>query len=153
MVTPYDALFRASSDSRKVLGAAALAFAAGALVASATLAPHLGRSAEASAHGHGGAPSAGDTFQGLMDEATARMHAGMAIAPSGDPDVDFARMMIPHHQGAVDMALVELRFGRDARLRRLAQGIIVEQRQEIEVMRTALQDLQPAPTRTAPGSR
>jgi uncharacterized protein (DUF305 family) len=47
-------------------------------------------------------------------------------------------MMIPHHQGAVDMALVELRFGHDERLRRLAQGIIVEQRQEIEVMRRIL---------------
>ncbi len=53
-------------------------------------------------------------------------------------------MMIPHHQGAVDMAIAELTFGRDERLRRLAQGIIVEQRQEIEVMQRALADLGPA---------
>ena len=53
---------------------------------------------------------------------------------SGNPDRDFATMMIPHHQGAVDMAEAELRFGRDPVLRRLAQGIIVEQRQEIAVM-------------------
>ena len=47
-------------------------------------------------------------------------------------------MMIPHHQGAVDLALAELRFGKDERLRRLAQGIIVEQQQEIAVMRSIL---------------
>lgn len=137
------------------IAATVAGFAAGALVAAATLAPNLGRAfaAEVSAHGHAAEASAGDTFEGLMDEAMARMHVGMAVAPSGDPDVDFAHMMIPHHQGAVDMALVELRFGRDERLRRLAQEIIVEQRQEIEVMRTALRDPAPGPTRTAPGSR
>jgi uncharacterized protein (DUF305 family) len=135
--------------------ATAVGFAAGVLVAAATLAPHLGRAgaAEDAAHGHAAASSAGDTFQGLMDEAVNRMHADMAVTPSGDPDVDFARMMIPHHQGAVDMALVELRFGHDQRLRRLAQGIIVEQRQEIEVMRAALRDPAPAPTHPASPSR
>ena len=44
-------------------------------------------------------------------------------------------MMIPHHQGAVDMALVELRYGRDPRMRRLAQAIVVEQKGEIDLMR------------------
>jgi uncharacterized protein (DUF305 family) len=67
------------------------------------------------------------------------MHAGMEVAPSGDVDQDFIRMMIPHHQGAIDMALVLLKYGRDERLRRLAQSIIVEQGQEITYMRT-LQD-------------
>ncbi len=52
-------------------------------------------------------------------------------------------MMIPHHQGAVEMAEAELRFGRDERLRRLAQGIIVEQRQEIALMRQVLDMLPP----------
>ena len=74
----------------------------------------------------------------------ARLDAGMPIAPRRS-DRDFARMMIPHHQGAVDMAIVELSFGRDERLRRLAQGIIVEQRQEIQVMQRVLADLGPAP--------
>ena len=76
-----------------------------------------------------------------------RMHKDMAIVPSGDPDRDFAGMMIPHHQGAVDMALVELRFGRDERLRRLAQGIIVEQQQEIALMQSIL-DERPSPHAT-----
>jgi uncharacterized protein (DUF305 family) len=66
------------------------------------------------------------------------MHADMRIAPTGDVDIDFARMMIPHHQGAIDMAVAELRFGRDERLRRLAQQLIVEQRQEIELMHSIL---------------
>ena len=81
---------------------------------------------------------AADSFGGSMHDAMARMDEGMAIACTGDPDRDFAAMMIPHHQGAVDMALVELRFGSDERLRRLAQGIIVEQKQEIALMQEIL---------------
>ena len=81
----------------------------------------------------------------------ARMHRAMAASPTGDPDRDFATMMIPHHQGAVEMAEAELRFGKDERLRRLAQGIIVEQRQEIAVMRQVLDTLPPAtPASAAP---
>jgi uncharacterized protein (DUF305 family) len=121
-----------------------LAFAAGALAAGAVLLP-LGRAGEELPPAHGRAATSprapADTFEALMHQAMVRMDAGMEITPSGDPDVDFARMMIPHHQGAVDMALAELRFGRDERLRRLAQGIVVEQRQEIDVMRAALRDL------------
>jgi len=80
----------------------------------------------------------------LLDASMARMHRAMAASPTGDPDRDFAAMMIPHHQGAVEMAEAELRFGKDERLRRLAQGIIVEQRQEIAVMRQVLDTLPPA---------
>ncbi len=93
-----------------------------------------------------------DTFQAAMQEAMRRMDAGMMVPPTGDPERDFARMMIPHHQGAVDMALAELRFGRDERLRRLAQGIIVEQRQEIELMRSILDGTRSShPVATQPG--
>jgi uncharacterized protein (DUF305 family) len=66
------------------------------------------------------------------------MHAAMQVKRTGDSDRDFARMMIPHHQGAIDMARVELQFGRDERLRRLAQEIIVTQTQEIAVMQSAV---------------
>ena len=66
------------------------------------------------------------------------MHKDMNIALAGDPDRDFAAMMIPHHQGAIDMAKLELQFGKNPVLRRLAQGIIVEQLQEIEVMQREL---------------
>jgi uncharacterized protein (DUF305 family) len=78
------------------------------------------------------------SFDALMAQAMDRIHADMAIAPSGDPDRDFAAMMVPHHQGAVDMAKIELQFGKNPVLRRLAQGIIVEQLQEIEVMQREL---------------
>jgi uncharacterized protein (DUF305 family) len=81
------------------------------------------------------------SFTALMTQAMERMHKDMSIVPSGDPDRDFAAMMVPHHQGAVDMAKVELQFGKNPVLRRLAQGIIVEQLQEIEVMQRELRQL------------
>jgi uncharacterized protein (DUF305 family) len=56
----------------------------------------------------------------------------------GDVDQDFAAMMIPHHQGAIDMAVAELRYGRNEKLRRIAQEIVVEQQQEIAAMRLSL---------------
>jgi Domain of unknown function (DUF305) len=67
-----------------------------------------------------------------------RMMDGMSIRPSGDVDHDFVGMMIPHHQGAIDMAQAELRYGHNEQLRRIAQEIIVEQQQEIIAMRLAL---------------
>jgi YVTN family beta-propeller protein len=73
-----------------------------------------------------------------MDRAVVRMHAGMQVKRTGDPDRDFARMMIPHHQGAIEMARVELQFGHDERLRRLAQEIVVTQTQEIAVLQSAV---------------
>ncbi|XAY88642.1 DUF305 domain-containing protein (plasmid) [Sphingomonas parapaucimobilis] len=79
-------------------------------------------------------------FAAVMAGAMQRMHQAMAVPSTGDPDRDFAAMMIPHHQGAIDMAEGELRFGKDERLRRLAQGIIVEQRQEIAVMQAILNE-------------
>jgi uncharacterized protein (DUF305 family) len=82
--------------------------------------------------------AATSSFQREMSKATADMHRAMHVEPTGDLDRDFASMMIPHHQGAVDMARTYLEFGRDERLRRLAQGIIVEQTQEITYMRSLL---------------
>jgi uncharacterized protein (DUF305 family) len=85
------------------------------------------------------------SFTALMTQAMERMHKDMSIAPSGDSDRDFAATMIPHHQGAVDMAKLELQFGKNPVLRRLAQGIIVEQLQEIEVMKRELRLVPAAP--------
>jgi len=84
-----------------------------------------------------------------MQAAMVRMDEGMNAEYSGDSDRDFATMMIPHHQGAVDMAIAELHFGRDERLRRLAAGIIVEQRSEIAVMQQILTETH-APSVAAP---
>ena len=91
---------------------------------------------------HQPSPSAtDDSFDAQMGRAMELMDRDMMVAPSGNPDRDFAAMMIPHHQGAVDMARIQLQFGKDPVLRRLAQGIIVEQLQEIDVMKRALQQL------------
>jgi hypothetical protein len=85
------------------------------------------------------APDAGQpTFYAEISEANARMHEGMEVAPSGNVDRDFLRVMMPHHQGAIDMALSALKFGRDERVKRIAQAIIVEQGQEVAYMRSLL---------------
>jgi uncharacterized protein (DUF305 family) len=68
-------------------------------------------------------------------EANAKMHAAMDIAFSGNADADFVRGMIAHHQGAIDMAKVELEYGEDAALRKLAEGIISAQEAEIKMMK------------------
>jgi uncharacterized protein (DUF305 family) len=70
--------------------------------------------------------------------AMTKMMIDMGIRPSGDVDNDFVAMMTPHHQGAIDMALAELRYGRNERLRRMAQEIIITQQQEIAAMRLAI---------------
>jgi uncharacterized protein (DUF305 family) len=93
--------------------------------------------------------NADTSFRRVMAEAMDRMTRDMAIPHSGDPDRDFAAMMIPHHQGAIDMAKVQLQFGRDPILRRLAQGIIVEQQQEIDLMRLELSRLPLSPSDSA----
>lgn len=69
------------------------------------------------------------------DAVNAAMHEGMAIAYSANPDLDFARAMLAHHQGAVDMAKIQLQFGTDPEMRALAQAIIAAQGPEIEQMR------------------
>ena len=66
-----------------------------------------------------------------------KMMADMNVKPTGDADRDFVAMMIPHHQGAIDMARSLLRYGHNEQLRRLAQEIIVTQQQEIATMRLA----------------
>ena len=84
---------------------------------------------------------ADSTFAWQMMQAMDRMDLGMKAAkPTDDPDRDFAAMMIPHHQGAIDMAKAELIYGHDPVLRRLAEGIIIEQQQEIELMQRSLNE-------------
>ena len=83
------------------------------------------------------------------DAAMSRMMDGMTIKPSGDVDKDFVDMMVPHHQGAIDMAVLELRFGHNDRLKALAQEIIVTQQQEIAAMRLAVGEALP-PSQPSP---
>jgi len=97
--------------------------------------------------------SAGTAESSFVAENAAamdKMMTAMTVRPTGDVDADFIAMMIPHHQGAIDMAQAVLRHGRNEQIRRLAQEIIVTQQEEIAAMRLALgQPLppsSPAPT-------
>lgn len=86
-----------------------------------------------------GAPAQDErAFLAENDTAMSRMMDDMSIKSSGDVDRDFVAMMAPHHQGAIDMAQAELRYGHNEQLRRIAQEIVVEQQQEIVAMRLAL---------------
>jgi hypothetical protein len=94
----------------------------------------------------------------LSENATAmnKMMTDMTVKPTGDVDRDFVAMMVPHHQGAIDMAQAELRYGHNEQLRRIAQEIVVTQQQEIPAMRLAVgEELPPSvasPTQAAPSS-
>jgi len=73
-----------------------------------------------------------------------RMMKDMHVASTGNVDLDFTRMMIPHHQGAVDMAEALLRHGKNEELKALARGIIAKQREEIALMRRISGEIAPA---------
>lgn len=90
------------------------------------------------------------------DRAMTKMMADMAVKATGDVDRDFVAMMVPHHQGAIDMAVAVLRYGRNEQIKRLAQEIIVTQQEEIAAMHLAvgnpLPPAAPAPTQPSPAS-
>lgn len=109
------------------------------LSATASLAqnPHAGHGA----HGAGAGQQTPQTQAATspstraFEEANAKMHRDMAIAFSGNADVDFVRGMIPHHQGAIDMARVVLQFGTNEQTKKWANEIIAAQEREIAEMR------------------
>lgn len=109
-------------------------------------------------HHHGAKAATAEEGAFLMenDAAMIKMMSDMATMPTGDINRDFVEMMIPHHQGAIDMAIAYLRYGDNPHLKRLAQEIIVEQQQEIAAMRIALGDpppvAGPVPTQLNPVS-
>ncbi len=71
-------------------------------------------------------------------EANARMHKDMAVPLTGNADVDFVQGMIPHHQGAIDMAKIVLEHGKDPEIRKLAEEVIAAQEGEIAMMKAWL---------------
>ncbi|MFL6838137.1 MAG: DUF305 domain-containing protein [Bradyrhizobium sp.] len=79
-------------------------------------------------------------FLSENDAAMNKMMADMTIKPAGDVDRDFVAMMVPHHQGAIDMAKAELKYGHNEQLRRLAQQIVATQQREITIMQDAVND-------------
>lgn len=93
-------------------------------------------------HGHGVPtvepdPPSTKAFKAAND----KMHQDMAIAFTGDADVDFVLGMIPHHQGAIEMAKVVQQFGKDEQIRKLAADVVREQEREIAEMRAWLKKM------------
>jgi uncharacterized protein (DUF305 family) len=117
----------------RILPALALALT---LPAAALAGSHMDHS------GHGGAADA-NASTAAFEAAAARMHENMAIELTGDADVDFARGMIPHHQGAIDMATIVLENGDDPQIRALAEEVIAAQQGEIAVLQAWLAENAP----------
>lgn len=122
---------------RYALGLAAMALLGLSAVA---LAQHSGHGDHGKGHS-APAPSAETPSTKAYRAVNDKMHAGMNLTYSGDADVDFLRGMIPHHQGAIDMAKVVLEHGKDARVRKLAEEIIRAQEQEIADMQKWLKEM------------
>jgi uncharacterized protein (DUF305 family) len=80
------------------------------------------------------------------DLAVSKMSLSMLVGPTGDVDRDFVAAMMPHHQGAIDMARAELKYGHNDELRRLAQNIIAQREREISAMRGAFGETRPLET-------
>ena len=78
---------------------------------------------------------ANDPATNAYADAMDKMMADMMVPYTGDPEIDFARGMIPHHQGAIDMARVVLKHGKDPKVRQLAEQVIAAQEKAIEMMR------------------
>ena len=90
--------------------------------------------------GHGASATTSEAdARSAFEAANAAMHENMAVQLTGDADIDFARSMIPHHQGAIDMARIVLEHGDDPEMRALAEEIVDAQEAEIAVMREWLE--------------
>lgn len=94
--------------------------------------PHTGHSMAAPS-GKSTSPS-----NAAYEQANAKMHKDMAVPLTGDADVDFLAGMIPHHQGAIDMAAIVLKHGKDPKVKKLAQDIVAAQKREIAMMQAWL---------------
>ena len=148
-------LMRASLITARIaILALAPALGAAALVAcsrpSQSLADYIAAVCQTS---FGSAPAEEAPYLAENVDAMTKMMVDMGIRPTGDVDRDFVAMMVPHHQGAIAMARAELRYGHNERLRRMAQGIIVAQQQEIAAMHLAVGEPLEHPTGALDGRR
>ncbi|CAH1672796.1 conserved exported hypothetical protein [Hyphomicrobiales bacterium] len=107
-----------------------------ALAALLAVAPLTGAALAQQHHNHGtSAPAKTESASTkAYRDANTKMHKDMDIAYSGDADADFVRGMIPHHQGAIDMARIVLAHGKDPEIRKLAESVIRDQEKEVAMM-------------------
>jgi uncharacterized protein (DUF305 family) len=97
--------------------------------------------------------SAADSEWSELNSGMDKMQAAMArMESSGNGDVDFVEIMLPHHQAAIDMAKIELKFGNDPQMRRMAEEIITDQQSEIELMQLWLKQHHSSMTEPKPAS-
>ncbi len=124
--------------------ATAVAMAPLAIAAQGTSGGHGGHGAHGAHGGHGNQHSNTATSPSTQayEAANEKMHQEMMIEFTGDADVDFLAGMIPHHRGALDMAVIVLQYGQDPEVRALAEQIIAEQEREIVLMQALLEKLQ-----------
>ncbi|WGL28610.1 DUF305 domain-containing protein [Pectobacterium brasiliense] len=104
------------------------------LLTAALLVPFLSFAADSAHSGHGAASDASSSQQAYMKGMDAMHTEMMEGMQSSDPDIAFAKGMIAHHRGAIDMAKTELQYGKDPELRKLAEEIIKAQQPEIDQM-------------------
>ena len=131
--------------SKLIVGLAAGTLALGTVLAYAQSSHHGHGShhtpaAAADHSAHGSSKPKGDTGPSSLafHAINAKMHEGMDITFTGNADIDFVRGMIPHHQGAVDMAKTVIAFGKDPQIRKLAEEVVKAQETEIALMQTWL---------------
>jgi len=128
---PAQALLRQFRRFEIMRTLASITFLAAVLGCALSATPAFAQQAPAADHSAHEMPASGNPVIDEFHAANEKMHKDMGVALSGDADQDFAQSMIPHHQGAIDMARIALKHGKDPEIRKLAEAVVSAQEGEI----------------------